>query len=149
MKLNRAALGLLLLGAVLSGCAGRRAAEPAAPLEPPAGFDWSDAQLVEVVMTDFAFAPATIALTEGRPYRLRLVNRGSGAHDFTAPAFFRAVALEPGGGAGQVASLGTVDVERGDTVELRLVPLKKGEYDLECTHLLHALFGMTGKITVS
>jgi uncharacterized cupredoxin-like copper-binding protein len=149
MRLDRMALGLFLLAAVLSGCAGRQAAEPAATLEPPSSVDWSGAQLVEVVMTDFHFAPSTIELSEGRPYRLRLVNRGSGTHDFTAPEFFRAVALEPGGGAGQVANAGTVELGRGETAELVLVPLRKGEYDLECTHLLHSTLGMTGKIKVS
>ena len=137
----------LLLG--VGACAGHREPPPAAQPVPSAGdVDWSRAEPLEITLEDFAFEPDRILLERGRPYRLRLVNRGSGGHDFAAPAFFRAAALRDGPVAAE-ARAGAVEVAKGGTVELDLVPTRAGTYPLECTHLLHAdIFGMTGTIEV-
>jgi plastocyanin len=100
---------------------------------------------VTVRMSDFAFAPDSLRLRTGTPVRLRLVNESSGGHDFSAPAFFAASSYPAGSAA---PTDGTVEVAAGHTVELTIIPHTPGTYPVECTHLLHAFFGMTASIDV-
>jgi hypothetical protein len=60
------------------------------------------AQSIDVVLTDFAFTPQRLHLRQGQSYRLRFVNRGSGGHNFSSPAFFAAARIDPAD-AGAVA----------------------------------------------
>jgi uncharacterized cupredoxin-like copper-binding protein len=124
------------------------AASCAAPAPPPAPqaaaspqVDWSRAERVDVTLADFSFTPSRLHLRAGQPYRLHLENKGGG-HNFRAPGFFAASALRT-----PVAD-GTVELASGETKELEIVPLRAGTYPLECSHLLHPLFGMTGDIVV-
>lgn len=147
----RLAIGPAVLALVLglAGCAGR----PEPPPPPAAAaaakdVDWTQARPVDVALVDFAFEPERLVLERGRPYLLRLANRGSAGHDFSAPAFFATAALRDDA-AGAEARQGAVEVAKGATVDLYLVPEQAGTYPLECTHLLHAdIFGMTGAVEV-
>ncbi len=103
-------------------------------------------QTVTVTLSNFAFEPEHLRLKAGVPVRLRLVNDSSGAHDFSAPAFFAASSFPPGTPAPKD---GDVDVAGHDTVEINLIPRTAGTYRLKCTHFLHGLFGMHGSIEVS
>nr|WP_294529337.1 cupredoxin domain-containing protein [uncultured Rhodopila sp.] len=103
-------------------------------------------QTVTVTLSNFAFEPEVVRLKAGVPVRLRLVNESSGAHDFSAPAFFAASLFPPGTSA---PADGDVDVAGHDTVEINLTPRTAGSYRLRCTHFLHGLFGMHGSIEVS
>jgi len=103
-------------------------------------------QTVTVTLSNFAFEPEHLRLKAGVPVRLRLVNDSSGAHDFSAPAFFAASSFPPG--TPEPAD-GDVDVAGHDTVEINLIPRTAGTYRLKCTHFLHGLFGMHGSIEVS
>ncbi|GGF20076.1 hypothetical protein GCM10011611_27620 [Aliidongia dinghuensis] len=141
---RRALIGLMLL---VAACSSEPSTGPVGPQATAASdVDWSRAQTIPVLMTDFAFSPAKLALQERTPVRLRLVNNGSGAHDFSAPAFFAAAAYPAGGRA---PDGGKVNLAKGETADLLLLPTTPGTYSLECTHFLHALFGMTGKIDVA
>lgn len=55
--------------------------------------DWSRAPRRHVLMVDFAFAPGEMVFEVGQPYRLRIRNLGDRRHIFSAPDFFRAVAV--------------------------------------------------------
>ena len=140
----RRSLLALSVAAALGGCA-TEAPSPTIIALPPgrADIDWSRAQPVEVVLQEFSFEPSRIELAAGQPYLLRLRNAGRGGHNFVAPAFFRGAvtreAAPPDGG---------IELAQGEVKEIALVPLRAGEYPLECTHLLHSLFGMTGEISV-
>jgi plastocyanin len=103
------------------------------------------AQPIDVILTDFAFAPQRLHLRQGQAYRLRFVNRGSGGHNFSSPAFFAAARIDPAD-AGAVAG-GKVELGGNQSRTLRLVPAA-GSYAATCTHFLHAGFGMVGSITV-
>jgi uncharacterized cupredoxin-like copper-binding protein len=103
-------------------------------------------QTVTVTLSNFAFEPEHLRLKAGVPVRLRLVNDSSGAHDFSAPAFFAASSFPPGTSAPKD---GDIDVAGHDTVEINLIPRTAGTYRLKCTHFLHGLFGMHGSIEVS
>jgi plastocyanin len=111
---------------------------------PPAP-DWSKAAVVTVTLSDFAFAPNPLRLRRAVPVRLMLINRGSGGHSFSAPAFFAAAVFKPGSGP---PPDGTVSLEKAGAAEVDLTPERAGSYPLQCTHFLHAFFGMTGTIEV-
>lgn len=117
-----------------------------------AAADWSRAEAVTVTLDEFSFAPDALVFRAGRPYALTLVNVGSADHTFTAPAFFRAIALRrPAATAtagAQGAPLDSVAVAAGQRRTLEFVPVTQGTYPLRCERPLHAAFGMTGKITI-
>jgi len=107
--------------------------------------DWSRAEQVTVALSSFDFTPSTIRLRAGVPTVLRLVNSGSGGHNFAAPGFFAASRIAPE--SAQRIRRGAVELRGRHSAELRLVPAA-GRYRLRCTHLLHSTFGMTGEIVV-
>jgi plastocyanin len=120
------------------------AAQPApAPVAP---VDWSTAKVVEVDMTNFAFTPSSLSLQQGVPYRLRLVNKTSGGHDFTAKDFFEAATVDPASQA--LVKNGKVSLKGEESVDIDVVPARVGHFDVVCSHLMHATMGMRGEIVV-
>jgi plastocyanin len=109
------------------------------------GISWASATPITVALSSFAYTPSTVRLPAGVPVRLILTNDSNGGHNFAAPEFFAAanVRIE------DRASIrrGTVEVRRGSSVTVHLVP-RAGRYRLRCTHLLHTGFGMSGEIVV-
>jgi plastocyanin len=103
--------------------------------------DWAHAQRVEVKLSSFDFTPSTVHLRAGRPVVLHLVNTGSGGHDFTAPAFFRAAQVRGNN------VKGSIELSGHQSVDIALVP-KAGTYPLKCSHAFHKTFGMSGQIVV-
>lgn len=103
-------------------------------------------QLITVTMSNYAFAPEKIELLADSDYELQFVNTSNKGHDFAAPELFAAGTVAPEDQA--KVEDGKVEVEGGQTVELRFTPKKKGSYPVRCTHFLHASFGMTGTVTV-
>jgi hypothetical protein len=75
---------------------------------------------------------------------LRIVNDSSGGHDLSAPALFTAGTF-PGGAA---PATGKIDVASRQSRDVLFVPGVVGNYRVECTHFLHSLFGMSGKVVV-
>lgn len=100
---------------------------------------------VEVILADFSYSPQTIGLRPNEQVVLRLTNRGSGGHNFSAPEFFAKARLDPASAA--LVSKGKVEVGKGASVDLTLTPAA-GRYKLKCTHFLHSGFGMKGEIIV-
>lgn len=134
---------ILLAGALtLASCASTHQITPVAAADQSV---FARAETVRVTLDSFKFAPETLTLEAGKPYRIELVNQAGGGHNFVAPEFFAASKLADADLA-EVAD-GAVEVAGGETKSLRLVPAA-GEYKLVCTHTGHALLGMTGKIVV-
>lgn len=116
-----------------------------------AAADWSKAETITATLSEFEFAPATLSFRQGVPYRLRMENRGDATHFFASEGFFKAIAsqrLKTPQGEIDMPYLRSIAVAPGVEKELFFVPVKKGEYDLECTAPLHSLFGMVGRIRV-
>jgi uncharacterized cupredoxin-like copper-binding protein len=152
--MRRALVILLVLAA--AGCAGPPPIQP--PIQPPLGAaeraaatDWSTAETVTVTMEEFDFAPSELTLRAGRPVRLRIVNGGSRAHDWTSAGFFRAVALRQGDpvSAQVLQAGGSIEVPAGQAREVLLLPLLPGSHDVICAKPLHATLGMAGRVTIS
>jgi plastocyanin len=108
--------------------------------------EWSKAQSLTVELSNFKFTPSALTLQHGTPYKIRFVNGASGGHDFVAKEFFAAstIASED---RGKVRN-GAIDVEGGETIDVRLIPNKTGTYKSHCSHFMHSPLGMTGTITV-
>ena len=116
-----------------------------------AAADFSRARTVEVVLSEFAFAPDRLRFIEGEPYRLVLRNEGSDDHSFSAPEFFasiavRAVVPEP---VGDTAALTALAVPPGGERAIEFVAMTPGVYPLVCERPLHAPAGMTGEIRIA
>jgi plastocyanin len=106
--------------------------------------DWSKAQTVTIIETDYRFDPNRLTFRVGTPYRLRFENRGKELHDFTAPTFLQAVEL----GNPDVLNpeRGGIVVQPGERKELYFVPTRGGRYPFICAD--HDWAGMTGEIVV-
>jgi uncharacterized cupredoxin-like copper-binding protein len=144
----------LALAVAAAGCAAPRPPQTAGPPggeATAAAADWAGAQRVEVVMDEYAFRPSRVALRQGQPTLLRVVNRGARPHDFTAPTFFVAAATRPGdpAAAAMRAKGGSVDVPAGEAREIALVPLAAASFPLDCEKPLHTMFGMEGEVVVA
>jgi uncharacterized cupredoxin-like copper-binding protein len=105
---------------------------------------WARAQPVTVVMIDNSFEPDHIVFQAGKPYELRLENRGKELHEFTAPVFLKAATIRD---KRVLASDGTdVVVQPGKSARIFLIAPPKGKYDLRCAD--HDWDGMVGSIEV-
>lgn len=109
-----------------------------------ADIDWASAQLVTVHLVDTRFEPEKLSFKRGVPYRLRLENRGKEMHEFTAPEFFKAIAVRNPEVLEQAGN--EVLVQPKEHKELYFVADKPGRYPLTCAD--HDWAGMSGEITV-
>jgi plastocyanin len=125
--------------AVLAAFASLAAIAPALAAE-------AHVQLITISMSNFAYAPDKIEMLAGSDYQLHFVNTSSKGHDFSAPELFAAGTVAPDDAA--KVKDGAVEVEGGQTVDVRFTATKKGTYPVRCTHFLHASFGMTGTATI-
>ena len=130
---RRHALGAVALASILAAWAGSQA-QSAAPT------------VIAVQLSNYSYSPAEIVLTHGQAYVLHLTTSGRHAHDLSAKAFFRTVSLTQGDAA-KVRD-GDVEVGEGQSIDVAFVAGAPGAYEMHCTHPLHSMFGMKGRIIV-
>jgi uncharacterized cupredoxin-like copper-binding protein len=106
--------------------------------------DWAKAQTIAVVMTEYRFTPNHLEFHRGVPYRLTLENAGTVLHEFTAPAFFKAVSIDNPDIMTREGQ--EILVRPHERKEVYLVPRLPGHYKLICAD--HDFAGMTGEITI-
>ena len=97
------ALYIVLLSTVcaLAGCSGiktdiRTEAPPGYRTDAAsrvASVDWTAAEIVTVDMDEYDFAPSSLNLEAGKPYRLHLENTGGKSHTFSSDPFFKTIAV--------------------------------------------------------
>ena len=107
---------------------------------PPTG-----GEAINILLSDYAFAPAALNLKAGTAYHLHFTNAGTKDHDFTAREFFAASQVAPEDQA--KIKRGTVEVEKGKDIDVTVTP-GAGNYKVTCTHFMHSAMGMHGTITV-
>jgi uncharacterized cupredoxin-like copper-binding protein len=101
---------------------------------------------VRVELSNFKIAPASLTFVHGQRYVLHLVNSSSHSHDFSAPAFFSAAAIE---GPDRVKiTNGKIELHGNQQVDLVLTAPGQAQYEFHCSHPLHAALGMRGTIHV-
>ena len=102
---------------------------------------------VTVTLANFSFTPADLHLHAGQPVTIHFVNEGSGGHDFTAPEFFAAAAMDAANRTRVEGGKGRVSLGKGESSDVTLTP-KAGTYKVHCSHFGHSTLGMTGKVIV-
>ena len=104
---------------------------------------------VQVEMSEFAFQPATIDLSAGRPIRLVLINHGQIAHQFETE-YLRALAVRIASGTvyAEAAGLDVIRLDPGGTARLEFVPRRRGRFVFACTIEGHREAGMKGILEV-
>lgn len=115
------------------------AAPPPAPL------------IVQVTVTEFAFTPNVLALTEGRPVTLVLKNTGQIEHTM-ASAYLASQRLTLKGESreGETDSKWKfVGIDPRETAEITFTPQGRGRFPFQCSIEGHAEAGMTGTFVVS
>jgi plastocyanin len=134
----RIAAAVLILSAPLAGLAYAQSSA--------SGADWSKAETVEIDLDSYSFTPKALHLKRGMAYTLHFVNKSSKGHNFNSPGFFGAltVATED---QSKIDS-GKVEVDGGQSVDIKAVANTPGTYKVECSHFLHASFGMTGEAVI-
>src|SRR5215469_7840828 len=116
----------------------------AAALIPPAA-SAETPRLVRIEMTEFAFRPAVISLTAGRPVRLVFVNRGQLAHQFQAD-YLRTVPVRVVDESTVVEAPGAtiVRLEPATSASIEFYPRRVGRFAFACTIEGHREAGMRG-----
>lgn len=117
-----------------------------------AAADWDTAIELTIELSEFAFTPKNLTLEAGQPYVLTVSNVGTVKHEFTAGEFFRTVATrkaETAESEVKVPYFTEIEVFAGKSVELYLIPLIPGTYELVCEIEGHLEAGMLGTITVT
>ncbi len=105
--------------------------------------------VMRIEMSEFAFRPAKIHLTAGRPVRLVLVNRGQIAHQFetgylrTLPVTMVSDTLHV-----EAPGLDVIRLDPGGTARLEFLPRKKGHFVFFCAIEGHREAGMQGAMEV-
>ena len=102
---------------------------------------------VEIDVSNFKFAPATIALQHNRAYVLHFVNENGGGHNFVARTFFAAATVAPEDR--HLVSNGGSTSATGKPSTFIWLRLPRGRYEAHCSHFMHSTFGMTAAIVVS
>lgn len=154
--LARCAAVLLLFGAAGCGPVDERYGEAGSgyvenALEIVSAADWPKAEKITVTLSNFSISPEALSFNAGQPYALTLHNPSAIAHNFTAGAFFHAIAayrLTMSDGEADMPLLESISLESKETKILYFVPVRPGSYALECDVTLHATFGMTGEIEI-
>ena len=129
----------------------------------PNAVDPALGRVIDVTMTEFAFAPTTITIAAGEKVTFKLKNTGVVEHDFMAGrqgTAGRGYALDwiakavdgarpPHTHAGEAAMGEGVRVSADWTMTLTVVvPQEKGEYEFGCFVQGHYEAGMKGKLII-
>ena len=116
-----------------------------AATEPGLG-PWSHTRPITISLSNFAYTPSTVMLERDVPYVLHFTNMASGGHDFVANTFFARARIMPADEA--KVSDGEVELRRGESMDVHLIAPVAGTYRVHCTHFMHSMLGMNGKIVV-
>lgn len=110
------------------------------------------AKTVAIELNEMSFTPKNVTLEAGKPYVLKLTNKGKVKHEFSAGKFFRSAATRKVGtdaGAVKVPFFTEVEVFAGKTAEVFVIPVIPGTFDMLCELPGHLEAGMEGTITVT
>lgn len=110
------------------------------------------AKAVPIELKEMSFTPKNITLEAGKPYVLKLTNTGKVKHEFSAGQFFRASAVrktDSNSGAVKVPFFTEIEVLAGKTVDVLVIPVLPGTFQMLCEIPGHLEAGMSGAITVT
>jgi len=102
---------------------------------------------ITVSMTNYAFTPSTLTLKAGETYRIHFSNDAGKGHDFSAREFFQSSTIAAADKS-KLEDGEEVELDGGQSADITLTPNHPGTYPVTCTHFMHSMLGMTGKIVV-
>jgi uncharacterized cupredoxin-like copper-binding protein len=109
-----------------------------------ANVNWSTAEIVNVVMTEYTFTPSVLRFRRGVAYRMHLENPGNEMHEWTSPSFFKTIQMK--NPEVLVEAGNEIVLQPKEQKDLYFVPKQSGRYELTCSD--HDWAGMTGEIIV-
>ncbi|MFQ5680098.1 MAG: plastocyanin/azurin family copper-binding protein [Gemmatimonadota bacterium] len=164
----------LLGAAVVTSACDKGVTEPPPPPPPPpppapvtasewvASVNWDEATTVTVSMVEAAdfstlsYSPNQLTFEAGKPYILRIVNPvGNASKHYFSPkgsSFYQAVAtrkIETAEAEYKAPYFDAVELQLGGALELFIVPVLPGTYDIICTIPGHEQLGMTATATIT
>ncbi|MCK5489203.1 MAG: hypothetical protein KAI98_04405 [Gemmatimonadetes bacterium] len=171
-------VGLTALAVALWGCDSGTTPDPtgpppAPPPPPPSSpavtasewidhVNWDEATTVEVQMvetsgTEMSYSPNDLSFEAGKPYILKITNPASNAfkHYFSPEGLanlYQAVAtrkVQTPDAEYKAPYFDAVELLPGGSLEIFMVPVLAGEYDIVCTIPGHKEFGMTGTAEIT
>jgi len=113
---------------------------------------WDAAPKMRIDLGEMFFKPKNVTLEAGKPYVIELANTGKVKHEFSAGKFFRSVAtrkVENPGSEVKVPFFTEIEVLAGKSVELFVIPVVPGSFEMLCEIKGHREAGMEGTITVT
>jgi uncharacterized cupredoxin-like copper-binding protein len=114
--------------------------------------NWDAKTTTTIELGEMYFKPKDTTLKVGQSYVLKVVNKGTEKHEFTAGDFFNTVAFRKAEDAtGEFKAPAPLEVEvfTGKTIDLYVIPTKAGTYKLVCEIEGHFEKGMFGTISVA
>ncbi len=116
---------------------------------PPVSAGTQASAEVRIDMTEFAFRPATVRLSVGRPVRLVFTNRGQIAHQFETDYLRKTwVRLTSESVYVEAHGLDFMGVQPGAWGRLEFMPRRSGRFAFLCTIEGHQEAGMQGVLEV-
>ena len=109
-------------------------------------------QTVDVILQEYSYNPSKLKFQTDMPYKIRILNKGTEKHYFTAEEFFKAIATRKvqSNADGEIKApyFSALEVFPGRSLDLYFVPVKKGTYKLHCPIEGHETKGMHGTIVI-
>jgi uncharacterized cupredoxin-like copper-binding protein len=109
-----------------------------------ANVDWSKAEVVNVITTEYTFTPSQLRFRRGVAYRLHLENPGNEMHELTSPTFFKAIEMK--NPEVLVRAGNEVVLQPKERKDVYFIAKQPGRYELTCAD--HDWAGMTGEIII-
>ncbi len=113
--------------------------------------DWGSATRIEMLFEDDYYQPDELTLEAGKPYILAIKNTGNRRHDISGEKFFSNIAVKKISNKGMEVGayhIESVHVQKGEEIEIWLVPKNVGEFPFICTVPGHMNDGMEGQLKV-
>lgn len=113
--------------------------------------NWDRMETIEIVLKEHSYDPEEIKVKANQPYKIVLRNKGEKAHYWTAGQFFKNVATRKAQTRDaeiKAPYFNAIEVLPGGVIELFLVPVTPGIYEVFCTIDDHREKGMEGKVIV-
>jgi len=114
--------------------------------------DWEKMETITVELSEFDYEPMSMEFKAGQAYKLVLRNSGEKKHYFTAPEFYKSIAMRKvqSNKDGEIKApyFTAIELMVGGQLDLYFVPVTTGDYQVYCTIDDHRDQGMEGKLAI-
>lgn len=129
------AAAIMAAAILLAACGGPQGDKSAASADAAVAAESFQGRVIEVVLTDYAFKPASIELVKDEPVMLIVRNEGRTVHDLVI--------------VGLGIDVRTEMLRRGESQTLVFTPLQSGRLETFCSVPGHRTLGMVGELFIT